>query len=114
MADEAKSAADHALNQRIRQTLHAEPSLGMSAEKVRLSTDNGEVTLQGTVTTEKEKADIAAKVQQVAGVKKVNNQLQMAPRMGGAASESPVTAPSGSKSSAAGGSTSSSGSTTNK
>jgi hypothetical protein len=55
---------------------------------VRLNTENGEVTLQGAVATEKEKADIGAKVEQIAGVKKVQNQLQMAPSAGSAHSES--------------------------
>ena len=86
--DQATTEADRALNQRIRQALTADTSLGNTTERVRLNTENGEVTLQGAVATEKEKADIAAKVQQVAGVKKVNNELQMAPSTGGAHSES--------------------------
>jgi osmotically-inducible protein OsmY len=88
MGDQATTEADRALNQRIRQALTADSSLRSTTERVHLSTENGEVTLQGAVATEKEKADITAKVQQVAGVKKVSNQLQMAPSTGGAHSES--------------------------
>jgi BON domain len=88
MDDKATTEADRALNQRIRQALAADSSLGRSTERVYLNTENGEVTLQGAVATEKEKADIGMKVQQVAGVKKVNNQLQMAPSTGDAHSES--------------------------
>jgi osmotically-inducible protein OsmY len=88
MGDQATTEADRALNQRIRQALTADSSLGSTIERVHLSTENGEVTLRGAIATEKEKADIAAKVQQITGVKKVNNQLQMAPSTGGAQSES--------------------------
>jgi BON domain len=97
--------ADRALNQRIWQTLRAEPTLGAIVASVQLRTANGEVTVQGTVATEREKADIAAKVQKVAGVKKVYNQLQMAPRPGGTpgASGSGGAAPSGSTGASAGG-----------
>jgi hypothetical protein len=103
--DSGTTEADRALNQRIWQTLHAEPTLGATAALVQLHTANGEVTLQGTVATEREKADIAAKVQKVEGVKKVNNQLQMAPRPGGTpgGSGSGAVAPSGSTGASAGG-----------
>jgi hypothetical protein len=102
LGDQATTEADRALNQRIRQALTADSSLGGTTERVHLNTENGEVTLQGAVATEKEKADIAAKVQQIAGVKKVNNQLQMAPSTGGAHSESMGSHPIGSSGSPAG------------
>jgi len=86
----------------------------MTAEKLQLATENGEVTLHGTVATEKEKADIATKVQQMAGVKKVNNQLQMAPRAGSTTSGSMGTSPSGTTGSSMSGSTGSSSRTTDK
>jgi hypothetical protein len=88
MGDQAATEADRALNQRIRQALTADSALGSTTERVHLTTENGEVTLRGAVATEKEKAEIGAKVQQIAGVKKVNNQLQMAPSTGGAHHES--------------------------
>jgi hypothetical protein len=102
MDDKATTEADRALNQRIRQALTADTSLGNTTERVHLNTENGEVTLQGAVATEEEKADIAAKVQQVAGVKKVNNELQMAPTAGGARSESIGSHPMGSSGAPAG------------
>jgi hypothetical protein len=103
--DKATTEADRALNQRIRQALTADAALGKSTERVQLNTENGEVTLQGAVATEKEKADIGLKVQQVAGVKKVNNQLQMAPSTGGARSESMGSPTMGSSSSPTGSAT---------
>jgi len=79
MKDEARTEADGALNQHIRQALSEDVALAAAAQSVFIVTDNGEVTLQGSVATEREKADINAKVRQVAGVKKLKNQLQMAP-----------------------------------
>ncbi len=79
MEDRATTDADRNLEQRIRQALSGDASLAAAVQKLHIETAaNGEVTLRGSVKTDKEKADIAAKVQQVAGVKKVNNQLQSA------------------------------------
>lgn len=90
LRDEAATEADHMLNQRIRQALSEDTALAVAAQSVFIITDKGEVTLHGSVATEKEKADISAKVQQVNGVKKLTNQLQMAPPdlRGGAANDS--------------------------
>lgn len=77
--DKAATEADRSLNQRIRQAFNADPALAPSVQKVQLNTNNGVVTLQGAVPTEKIKDDVSATVQQVAGVTKVENQLQMAP-----------------------------------
>ncbi len=76
--DKATTEADRSLNEQIRQSLQAEPALATSAKQIRLETENGEVTLYGLVDTEQEKANISAKVQQISGVKKVDNQLQTA------------------------------------
>jgi osmotically-inducible protein OsmY len=78
MQDKATSEADRNLNQHVRQALSGDTALAASAQKIHIETANGEVTLHGSVATETEKADIAAKVRLVAGVKKVNNQLQTA------------------------------------
>jgi hypothetical protein len=79
MRDEAATEADRTLNQHIRQALNEDTALAAAAQSVYIKTDKGEVTLLGSVATEKEKADISTKVQQVAGVKKLHNQLQMTP-----------------------------------
>jgi len=78
LEDKAATVADQALNQRIRQALSGDMTLATAIQKVHFDTDNGEVTLHGSVATDKQKDDIAAKVQQVAGVKKVDNQLRTA------------------------------------
>jgi osmotically-inducible protein OsmY len=53
-------------------------TLATVIQKIYLDPANGDVTLHGSGVTDKQKAGIAAKVQQVAGVKKVENQLQTA------------------------------------
>jgi osmotically-inducible protein OsmY len=78
LEDKGTTPADQALNQRIRQALSGDMILVTAIQEVHLDTDNGEVTLHGSVTTDKQKADIAAKIQQVTGVKKVDNQLRIA------------------------------------
>lgn len=78
MEDKAATPADQALNQRIRQALSGDMTLATAIQKVHFDTDNGEVTLHGYVATDKQKADIVAKVQQVAGVKKIDDQLRTA------------------------------------
>lgn len=79
IGDKAATDADRSLNQHIRQVLNADTGLAASVQKIQLDTNNGAVILYGTVPTEKVKDDVSAKVKQVAGVKKVENQLQMAP-----------------------------------
>ena len=83
--DQAKSETDRTLNQNIRQTLNTDSSLSASAKNVHFDTDNGKVTLRGTVPTEKDKKDLAAKVEKMSGVKDVDNQLQIAPSTSSAA-----------------------------
>ena len=103
--DQAKSEADRTLNQNIRQALSADTSLSASAKNVHFNTENGKVTLQGTVPTEKDKKDIEAKVEKITGVKDVDNQLQLAPAAttssaaGSTGSMGSMGAPSGAESS---------------
>jgi hypothetical protein len=78
VVDKASTEADRSLNQRSRQALSGDTALATVARNIQLETEDGEVTLHGSVTSEKAKADIAAAVQQVAGVKKVENQLRSA------------------------------------
>ena len=77
MSDQATTEADRTLNQNIRQQLMSDSSLGSSAGNIHFKTDNGKVTLQGTVATEKEKQEIESKVENMSGVKDVDNQLQI-------------------------------------
>jgi osmotically-inducible protein OsmY len=46
-----------------------------AAQNVQIHATNGEITLQGSVSTQQEKAALESKAQQVGGVSRVNNQL---------------------------------------
>jgi BON domain len=84
-ADQGMTQADRTLNQNIHQALNVDSALAISSKNVHLTTDNGKVTLHGTVATEKEKSDIEAKIEKMTGVKDVDNQLQIAPSTSSAA-----------------------------
>jgi hyperosmotically inducible periplasmic protein len=75
--DQSENEADRAISQNIRQRIVADESLSTNAKNVKIITIDGTVTLRGPVKSEKEKADIVAKAQQIAGVQKVDNQLEV-------------------------------------
>ena len=56
----------------------SDDSLSTTAKNVKIITNDGVVTLRGPVKSEHEKQAIAAKAQQVAGVQRVDNQLEVA------------------------------------
>lgn len=77
-ADQSERAADVDLTQRIRKAVTADDSLSTTAKNVKIITVNGVVTLRGPVKSEQEREKIAATAQQIAGVKQVDNQLEVA------------------------------------
>jgi hyperosmotically inducible periplasmic protein len=76
--DQSESEADRTISQNIRQSLTSDDSLSTNGKNVKVITVDGKVTLRGPVKSDQEKAAIAAKAQQVAGVKNVDNQLEIA------------------------------------
>jgi hyperosmotically inducible protein len=75
--DQAENEADRAITQSIRQNIASDSSLSTNAKNVKIITVDGAVTLRGPVKSEKEKADIVARAQQIAGVKRVDDQLEI-------------------------------------
>jgi hypothetical protein len=75
--DQAENEADRKITQDVRRALTSDDSLSTNAQNVKVITDNGTVTLRGPVKSEKEKTEIENKAKQVAGVKKVDNQLEI-------------------------------------
>ena len=75
---QSENEADRTITQNIRRAVTADDSLSTNAKNVKIITNNGTVTLRGPVKSEKEKAEIEAKAKQVAGVKSVDNQLEVA------------------------------------
>lgn len=76
--DMGSTEADQRLNSQIRQELNADTSLAGIGRNVHFNTKNGEVTLQGSVSSEAEKNQIEQKVKQMSNVGNVKNELQVA------------------------------------
>ena len=76
--DQAENEADRTISQSIRAAITADDSLSTNGKNVKIITSDGMVTLRGPVKSDKEKAEIEAKAKQIAGVKKVDNQLEIA------------------------------------
>ena len=76
--DQSENEADRTITQNIRQALTADDSLSTNAKNIKIITNDGTVTLRGPVKSEKEKTDIETKAKQVAGVKRVDNQIEVA------------------------------------
>ena len=76
--DQSESKADLDLSQRVRQAVVADTSLSTSAHNIKIITVAGVVTLRGPVASAQEKAKVVAAAQQTAGVKQVENHLEVA------------------------------------
>lgn len=76
--DQKENELDLGITQKIRQDVVGHEALSMSAKNVKIITADGVVTLRGPVTNADEKQAIAAIAQKVDGVKRVDNQLEIA------------------------------------
>jgi osmotically-inducible protein OsmY len=75
--DQAENEADRGVTQRVRQSIVEDDSLSLTARNVKIVTVNGVVTLRGPVENSQEKSTIESKAQLVAGVTRVDNQLEV-------------------------------------
>jgi hyperosmotically inducible protein len=75
--DQGATAADREVTANIRKAVVSDDTLSMNAHNVKIITQDGVVTLRGPVKSAAEKASIAAKARQVAGVKRVDDQLEI-------------------------------------
>jgi hyperosmotically inducible protein len=76
--DQGGSEADRTVTQRVRQGVVESDSLSINGKNVKIITVDGVVTLRGPVKSDQEKSQIAAIAQRVDGVKRVDNQLEIA------------------------------------
>jgi len=76
--DQSESEADRTISQNIRKAVTADDSLSTNGKNVKIITVDGVVTLRGPVKSEAEKTNISSKAKQIAGVKNVENQLEIA------------------------------------
>ena len=76
--DQGENEIDRTITQKVRQGVMKDDALSITAKNVKIITTNSIVTLRGPVKTDKEKADIVAIAQGTDGVKRVDNQLEIA------------------------------------
>jgi hyperosmotically inducible periplasmic protein len=76
--DQSENEADRKITQEVRKSIVDDDKLSTNAQNVKIITNDGQVTLRGPVKTQEEKKAIESKAKQVAGVKNVENQLEIA------------------------------------
>ena len=80
-ADQQKdNRSDREITQQIRQSLVKDKSLSTYGHNVKVITQNGQVTLKGSVRSDDEKKAIEAKATEVAGENKVTSELNIKPQ----------------------------------
>jgi osmotically-inducible protein OsmY len=75
---QSNDADDVKVTQAIRKAVVGDDTLSVNAHNVKIVTQAGVVTLRGPVKSEQEKSSIAKKAEAVPGVKRVDNQLEIA------------------------------------
>jgi len=75
--DQAENESDRGITAAVRRVVVDDDSLSIDAHNVKIITSGGVVTLRGPVKTEREKSTIDQKAKQVAGVARVDNQLEI-------------------------------------
>jgi hyperosmotically inducible periplasmic protein len=74
-SDQSENEADRKITQQIRQAVTKDDSLSTSAQNVKIITQDGKVTLRGTVKNDTEKKKIGEMAKKASGVKNVENLL---------------------------------------
>jgi hyperosmotically inducible periplasmic protein len=77
--DQGENESDLGITTKIRQAIVDDKSLSVNAENVKVISNGGVVVLRGPVKTEQERTAIEAKARGVAGVTRVENQIEIAP-----------------------------------
>lgn len=75
--DQGGSESDRSITQQIRRAVVGDDDLSMNAKNVKIVTVDGVVTLRGPVKSASEKAKVASLSARAAGVKRVDNQLEI-------------------------------------
>jgi hyperosmotically inducible periplasmic protein len=75
--DPGVSEADRRITREIEQALLDDASLPATAKDVKVTMKDGVVTLQGPVNSRYEKSQIAAAVQRVSGITRIDNRLDI-------------------------------------
>jgi osmotically-inducible protein OsmY len=75
---QGENDADLAITQQIRQQVVKADDISVNGKNVKIITQDGVVTLRGPVESAQERAEIASAAKNVDGVKRVDNQLEIA------------------------------------
>lgn len=75
--DQGQGESDIRITADIRRAIMEDSLMSMNAQNCKVITQNGVVTLRGPVASQAEKDAIGAKAQAVAGVNRVDNQLEV-------------------------------------
>jgi hyperosmotically inducible periplasmic protein len=75
--EQGGEAADRELTAAVRRAIVKDDSLSLNAHNVKIITRNGTVTLRGPVESTAERTKIAQLAEKTAGVKRVDNQLEI-------------------------------------
>lgn len=75
--DQKENKMDREISQKIREAIVSDDSLSTNAKNIKIITVNGVVTLRGPVNNDIEKQKIARKANSIAGVKNVENLLEV-------------------------------------
>ena len=78
--DQSNEKGDVDITRRVRRAVVADKALSRNAHNVKIITADGVVTLRGPVKSQKEKEVVGAKAGRVAGVARVDNELEIASR----------------------------------
>jgi len=76
--DQGESESDRSITQQARQGVVKADEVSVSGKNVKIITVDGVVTLRGPVESAREKTEIAKIVKHVDGVKRIDNQLEVA------------------------------------
>jgi hyperosmotically inducible protein len=76
--DQGGSEGDRTITQHIRADVIQADDVSVNGKNVKIITIDGVVTLRGPVASAREKKDIAAIAKRVEGVKRIDNQLEVA------------------------------------
>jgi hyperosmotically inducible protein len=77
--DQGQNETDLGITAKIRQAIVDDKALSVNAQNVKIITNAGVVVLRGPVKSDQEKATIENKAKQVAGVTRVDNQIEIEP-----------------------------------
>lgn len=75
--DQSENESDRRITQKIRQAIMSDDSLSTNAKNIKIITKKGVVTLRGPVANSQEKDEIARIVDNIQGITRVDNQLEV-------------------------------------